>query len=53
MLSIASFSNAVHSTHFFEKKPESNNDINQSHLPSMISNVVNSNQNINNVPIPL
>lgn len=52
MLSIASFSNAVHSTHFFEKKPESNNDINQSHLPSMISNVVNSNQNINNVPIP-
>lgn len=52
MLSIASFSNAIHPDNLFEKKSKRRNDINQSTFPSMISHVDNSNQDINNDSIP-
>ncbi|MDR5611201.1 hypothetical protein [Arsenophonus sp.] len=54
MLSISStfFSNSINPTNCLEKISEPKKDISQSPFSSMISNVSNSNQNINNDSIP-
>ncbi|QZN97204.1 hypothetical protein [Symbiopectobacterium purcellii] len=52
MLSIASFSNSLYTTGCLGKISEHKNDIKQSHFSSMVSNISNSNQSINNDSTP-